>query len=81
MKVRANGKIYTFPDGTSPDEIRLALEEYFSAQGITEVSGAASYEGRPATPDQFDRMMGDTAPVETPLLTGQEAFPGTGEIP
>ena len=81
MKVRANGKIYTFPDGTSPDEIRLALEEYFSAQGITEVSGAASYEGRPATPDQFDRMMGDTAPVATPLLTGQEAFPGTGEIP
>jgi hypothetical protein len=48
MKVRANGKIFTFPDGTSPDEISVALEEYFSAQGITDVSDAPSYEGSPS---------------------------------
>ena len=33
MKVKANGKTFTFPDGTSPEDIGVALDEYFAQQG------------------------------------------------
>tara|TARA_R110002126_G_scaffold16975_1_gene67160 strand:+ start:2631 stop:4721 length:2091 start_codon:yes stop_codon:yes gene_type:complete len=82
MKVRANGKIYTFPDGTSPDEIRVSLEEYFSAQGLSVASETVSYEDRPATPAQFDQMMGDVGTKATSLMSGQEVFsPETSGVP
>lgn len=32
MKVSANGKTFTFPEGTSQDDIGAAIDEYFSAQ-------------------------------------------------
>ncbi|EAA6897545.1 injection protein [Salmonella enterica subsp. enterica serovar Hadar] len=32
MKVTANGKTFTFPDGTSTEDIGVAIDEYFSEQ-------------------------------------------------
>lgn len=29
MKVTANGKTFTFPDGTSTEDIGAAIDEYF----------------------------------------------------
>lgn len=80
MKVRANGKIFTFPDGTSSDEISVALEEYFSAQGITDVSDAPSYEGRPSDNLSSGGMgvrIRPTAENEEAMLAAAE-YPGSG---
>ncbi len=32
MKVTANGKTFTFPDGTSTEDIGSAIDEYFAGQ-------------------------------------------------
>ncbi|MGL4220759.1 MAG: hypothetical protein ACRCSS_09070, partial [Shewanella sp.] len=32
MKVTANGKTFTFPEGTSVEDVSSAIDEYFSAQ-------------------------------------------------
>ena len=80
MKVRANGKIFTFPDGTSPDEISVALEEYFSAQGITDVSDAPSYEGSPSDNLSSGGMgvrIRPTAENEEAMLAAAE-YPSSG---
>ncbi|EFP6123901.1 DNA transfer protein [Shigella flexneri] len=34
MKVTANGKTFTFPDGTSTEEIGTAIDEYFAGQAV-----------------------------------------------
>lgn len=34
MKVTANGKSFTFPDGTSTEDIGAAIDEYFSGQAV-----------------------------------------------
>ncbi len=34
MEVTANGKTFTFPDGTSTDDIGAAIDEYFAGQSI-----------------------------------------------
>lgn len=36
MKVTANGKTFTFPDGTSTEDIGAAVDEYFAGQTATE---------------------------------------------
>lgn len=36
MKVTANGKTFTFPDGTSNEQIGDAIDEYFAAQPATQ---------------------------------------------
>lgn len=35
MKVTANGKTFTFPDGTSTEDIGSAIDEYFAGQSAT----------------------------------------------
>lgn len=35
MEVTANGKTFTFPDGTSTDDIGSAIDEYFAGQSAT----------------------------------------------
>lgn len=34
MKVTANGKTFTFPDGTSTEDIGAAIDEYFAGQAV-----------------------------------------------
>ncbi|EAA6332423.1 DNA transfer protein [Salmonella enterica subsp. enterica] len=34
MKVTANGKTFTFPDGTSTEDIGVAIDEYFAGQAV-----------------------------------------------
>ncbi|BEN14562.1 DNA transfer protein [Serratia marcescens] len=41
MKVTANGKTFTFPDGTSTDDIGSAIDEYFAGQTTPEQQGSA----------------------------------------
>lgn len=35
MKVTANGKTFTFPDGTSTEDIGSAIDEYFAGRSVT----------------------------------------------
>ncbi|EKN5117641.1 injection protein [Yersinia enterocolitica] len=46
MKVTANGKSFTFPDGTSTEDIGAAIDEYFSGQAVP-----ASQDANQATTD------------------------------
>ncbi|HEO8934585.1 TPA: DNA transfer protein [Serratia marcescens] len=41
MKVTANGKTFTFPDGTSTDDIGSAIDEYFAGQTTPEQQRSA----------------------------------------
>ncbi|WNP36740.1 lytic transglycosylase domain-containing protein [Enterobacter kobei] len=36
MEVTANGKTFTFPDGTSPEDIGAAVDEYFAGQSTAQ---------------------------------------------
>lgn len=42
MKVTANGKTFTFPDGTSTEDIGAAVDEYFSGQPASQEQQQAS---------------------------------------
>jgi hypothetical protein len=48
MEVTANGKTFTFPDGTSTEEIGTAVDEYFAGQSTTAVQGGQDTQ----TPEQ-----------------------------
>ncbi|WP_176479762.1 hypothetical protein [Escherichia coli] len=37
MKVTANGKTFTFPDGTSTEDIGSAIDEYFAGQSVQQL--------------------------------------------
>ena len=39
MEVTANGKTFTFPDGTSTEDIGAAVDEYFAGQSTTAAQG------------------------------------------
>ncbi|HAL0722389.1 TPA: injection protein, partial [Escherichia coli] len=39
MKVTANGKTFTFPDGTSTEDIGAAIDEYFAGQSAPTQQG------------------------------------------
>ncbi|HBB3317513.1 TPA: hypothetical protein KAD35_005625, partial [Escherichia coli] len=39
MKVTANGKTFTFPDGTSTEDIGTAIDEYFAGQSAPTQQG------------------------------------------
>ena len=39
MKVTANGKTFTFPDGTSTEDIGSAIDEYFAGQSAPTQQG------------------------------------------
>ncbi|WP_312805632.1 injection protein [Atlantibacter hermannii] len=45
MKVTANGKTFTFPDGTSNEQIGDAIDEYFAGQSsVQEPQGSPNYQ-------------------------------------
>ncbi|MFL4429635.1 DNA transfer protein [Serratia marcescens] len=56
MKVTANGKTFTFPDGTSTEDIGAAIDDYFAGQ-----SAPAAQEAQPATPAVKEPTMLDNA--------------------
>lgn len=54
MKVTANGKTFTFPDGTSTEDIGDAIDEYFAGQ-----TQPAQQPQEPAQPQQQGGFMSD----------------------
>ncbi|HHK8215889.1 TPA: DNA transfer protein [Serratia marcescens] len=56
MKVTANGKTFTFPDGTSTEDIGAAIDDYFAGQ-----SAPAAQEAQPAAPAVKEPTMLDNA--------------------
>lgn len=55
MEVTANGKTFTFPDGTSPEDIGAAVDEYFAAQSTAQSPPQAEQQA----PQQQDGFMSD----------------------
>ncbi|HCO6896988.1 DNA transfer protein [Escherichia coli] len=43
MKVTANGKTFTFPDGTSTEDIGTAIDEYFAGQAVQQQTVNQAY--------------------------------------
>lgn len=48
MKVTANGKTFTFPDGTSTEDIGAAIDEYFSGQASAVETQPAEQQTEPS---------------------------------
>ncbi|HAU3141528.1 TPA: DNA transfer protein [Salmonella enterica] len=48
MKVTANGKTFTFPDGTSTEDIGAAVDEYFAGQASTAETQPAEQQTEPS---------------------------------
>lgn len=48
MKVTANGKTFTFPDGTSTEDIGAAIDEYFSGQASAAETQPAEQQTEPS---------------------------------
>lgn len=53
MKVTANGKTFTFPDGTSTEDIGSAIDEYFAGQ-----SAQQEQQGTSTTPESQPQQQG-----------------------
>lgn len=53
MKVTANGKTFTFPDGTSTEDIGSAIDEYFAGQ-----SAQQEQQGTSAPPESQPQQQG-----------------------
>ncbi len=51
MEVTANGKTFSFPDGTSTEDIGAAIDEYFAGQSNPEPT-ATTQQNQPATTTQ-----------------------------
>ncbi|MBA3173331.1 DNA transfer protein [Salmonella enterica] len=52
MKVTANGKTFTFPDGTSTEDIGAAVDEYFAGQESAAETQPAEQQEEPQQPEQ-----------------------------
>lgn len=52
MKVTANGKTFTFPDGTSTEDIGSAIDEYFAGQASVAETQPAEQQEEPQQPEQ-----------------------------
>ncbi|EID4071353.1 TPA: DNA transfer protein [Salmonella enterica subsp. enterica serovar Orientalis] len=52
MKVTANGKTFTFPDGTSTEDIGAAIDEYFAGQASAAETQPAEQQEEPQQPEQ-----------------------------
>lgn len=74
MKVTANGKTFTFPDGTSTDDIGSAIDEYFAGQTTPEQQGSAL-----ETPAAQPTNPGSSAP--SMLDNAEQAARGLVNIP
>ncbi|EBW3223010.1 lytic transglycosylase domain-containing protein [Salmonella enterica subsp. enterica serovar Ago] len=53
MKVTANGKTFTFPEGTSTEDIGSAIDEYFAGQ-----SAQQEQQGKSTTPESQPQQQG-----------------------
>ncbi|EMA3754888.1 DNA transfer protein [Salmonella enterica] len=52
MKVTANGKTFTFPNGTSTEDIGAAVDEYFAGQASAAETQPAEQQEEPQQPEQ-----------------------------
>ncbi|EDW5777969.1 DNA transfer protein [Salmonella enterica] len=52
MKVTANGKTFTFPEGTSTEDIGSAIDEYFAGQASVAETQPAEQQEEPQQPEQ-----------------------------
>ncbi|EDA1103604.1 DNA transfer protein [Salmonella enterica subsp. diarizonae] len=52
MKVTANGKTFTFPEGTSTEDIGSAIDEYFAGQASAAETQPAEQQEEPQQPEQ-----------------------------
>ncbi|EHL3621496.1 DNA transfer protein [Salmonella enterica] len=52
MKVTANGKTFTFPDGTSTEDIGAAVDEFFAGQASAAETQPAEQQEEPQQPEQ-----------------------------
>ncbi|EJI6851284.1 DNA transfer protein [Salmonella enterica] len=52
MKVTANGKTFTFPDGTSTEDIGAAVDEYFAGQASAAETQPAEQQEEPQQSEQ-----------------------------
>ncbi|EIO1173388.1 lytic transglycosylase domain-containing protein [Salmonella enterica] len=59
MKVTANGKTFTFPDGTSTEDIGAAVDEYFAGQSAQqEQQEQQEQQGTSTTPESQPQQQG-----------------------
>ncbi|EGT9938024.1 lytic transglycosylase domain-containing protein [Salmonella enterica] len=63
MKVTANGKTFTFPDGTSTEDIGTAIDEYFAGQAVQQEQQVTSTtpESQPQQQGGFISDLGNAA--------------------
>lgn len=79
-KVKANGKTFTFPEGTTQEQIGIAIDDYFS-------KNKAAPERGTLTVEQFNEQFGDVPdidgliaePVDAPERSLSEQAIGAGE--
>lgn len=57
MKVTANGKTFTFPEGTSTDDIGSAIDEYFAGQAAATPQEAPQQPSMPAKQETQPTML------------------------
>lgn len=59
MKVTANGKTFTFPDGTSTEDIGAAIDEYFAGQAVQQQTVNQPTQNQEQPVEQQDGFMSD----------------------
>ncbi len=59
MKVTANGKTFTFPDGTSTEDIGSAIDEYFAGQAVQQQTVNQPTQNQEQPVEQQDGFMSD----------------------
>lgn len=59
MKVTANGKTFTFPDGTSTEDIGTAIDEYFAGQAVQQQTVNQPTQNQEQPVEQQDGFMSD----------------------
>lgn len=57
MKVTANGKTFTFPDGTSNEQIGDAIDEYFAGQAATQTPQEQAPQAQQAPQQQGQSLL------------------------
>lgn len=70
MKVKANGKTFTFPEGTSHEEIGLAIDDYFAQNPVETPQERSEPQPDPSLFPGEETM--DTAPQEAPVAPQEQ---------
>lgn len=77
-KATANGKTFNFPQGTTPDQMGQAIDEYFSSQNPAPASAEeAPQDDRSIARKTFDTAVGAKDAVRT-VVSGMAAEPIAG---